>query len=196
MAVTKENIIVLPHKDLRKRSTRIGIITEATHNLIKDMGSAVHDWDASRKHEITVALAAVQIDQLYRVVIVRDDFTHTSPATYTALINPEITKYEGKIKRDFEGCLSIRSVYGMVPRYEQVRVRALNEKGKEVKIKASGFLARVLQHEIDHTNGKVFIDRIKDDKEAFYKLDDEGKLVPLDYYKKIKNNPVLWGETT
>ncbi len=196
MTATKDNIIVLPHQDLRKRSARIGIITEATHNLIKDMESAVHDWDASRKHEVTVALAAVQIDELYRVVIVRDNFEHESPATYTALINPEITKCEGGIKRDFEGCLSIRSVYGMVPRYERVRIRALNERGKEVKIKASGFLARVLQHEIDHTNGKVFIDRIKGDKEAFYKLNDEGKLVPLDYDKEIRGNPVLWGKAT
>ncbi len=58
--------------------------------------------------------------------------------------------------------------------------------GKEIRIKAEGFLARVLQHEIDHTNGIVFIDHIKNKKDAFYKLDSEGELQSLDYEKKSK----------
>lgn len=189
---SKEDIIVLPHEHLRQRSKRVGAITKEIHQLAKDMQEAVRDWDASRTHEITVALAAVQIDQLRRVIIVRDDFDKEGPANYTTLINPEITKREGAMKKDYEGCLSIRSVYGMVPRYEKVRVRAQDINGKEIKMKADGFLARVLQHEIDHLNGKVFVDHIKNKKDAFYKLTDKGKLEPLDYEKDVKNSKVLW----
>ena len=192
MTANKDSIITLPNQHLRQRSQRIGVVTKATNDLVKDMVAAVIDWDASRDHEVTVALAAVQIDQLYRVVIVREDFNHETPAQYTTLINPEIVKLEGEIERDYEGCLSIRSVYGYVPRHTKVRIKALDANGKPIKFSASGFLARVLQHEIDHTNGKLFVDHIKDDHEAFFELTNKGKLEPLDYEKDIKNSRILW----
>lgn len=192
MTMTKEDIIVLPNPHLRQKSAPVKSINQEVKQLALDMEAAVRDWDASRTHEVTVALAAVQVNKLHRVIIVRDDFDREDPATYTALINPQITKYEGAIKQDYEGCLSIRSVYGMVPRYERIRVKGLDINGKEVKIKAEGFLARVLQHEIDHLNGKVFIDCIKNKRDAFYKLTDKGKLEPLDYEKDVRNNSILW----
>ena len=192
MSATKDSIITLPHPDLRKRSKKVGLITDEVTDLIANMESAVIDWDNSRDHEVTVALAAVQIDQLYRVVIVREDFDHKTEATYTALINPEIVKYEGDITFDYEGCLSIRSVYGYVPRHDKVRIKALNTEGKAVRFSATGFLARVLQHEVDHTNGKLFVDHIKDDPEAFFILTGKGKLEPLDYKKEIKDSKILW----
>lgn len=192
MSATKDNIITLPNKHLRLRSERIGVITETVHQLVADMESAVLDWDSSRDHEVTVALAAVQIDKLYRVVIVREDFDHQTPASYSALINPEIVKYEGDIDYDYEGCLSIKSVYGYVPRHTKVRVKALDIHGKPIRISATGFLARVLQHEIDHTNGKLFVDHIKDAPEAFFELTDKGKLEPLNFDTDIKNSKILW----
>lgn len=192
MSATKENIITLPNKHLRQRSQRVGIVTGAIHDLIADMEAAVHDWDSSRDHEVTVALAAVQIDKLYRVVIVREDFDHKTPARYSALINPEVVKYEGDIEYDYEGCLSIKSVYGYVPRHNKVRVKALDLDGKPIRMSATGFLARVLQHEIDHTNGKLFVDHIKNDTEAFFTLTEKGKLEPLDYAKDIENSTTLW----
>lgn len=192
MSATKENIITLPNKHLRQRSQRVGIVTDAIRELITDMEAAVHDWDSSRDHEVTVALAAVQIDKLYRVVIVREDFDHQTPAQYSALINPEIVKYEGEIERDYEGCLSIKSIYGYVPRHSKVRVKALDINGKPIKFSATGFLARVIQHEIDHTNGKLFVDHIKDEEDAFFELTDKGKLEPLDFKKDIKDSTVLW----
>ncbi len=103
-----------------------------------------------------------------------------------------MTKYEGKQVEDFEGCLSVKDLYGKVKRYEKVRVKALDATGEPVRITAEGFLARVFQHEIDHTNGILFIDHIKDDKSAFFKLDTEGHLEPLDYEKDIVNNKDLW----
>lgn len=154
--------------------------------LISDMEEATIDWENSRDHEVGVALAAVQVDQLYRVVVLRDDFNDKNNKKFEVLINPEIVKYEGEIEEDFEGCLSVKNVYGKVPRHTKVRVKALNAEGKEIRVKAEGFLARVLQHEIDHTNGKLFVDYIQDKPEAFYKLGETGKIEELT--KEQKDN--------
>lgn len=178
---TKDNIITLPHPDLREKSVRVHVITDETRALIQDMKDAALDWEDSRPHELAVALAAVQIDRLERVVIVRADTDDKDNRDFTVLINPEIVKYEGKLVSEHEGCLSVRDIYGLVPRYDKIRVKALDENGHEVRIKAEGFLARVLQHEIDHTNGTVFIDHIDEDPQAFFTLTASGDLEKLDY---------------
>jgi peptide deformylase len=139
-----------------------------------------------------VALAAVQIDKLYRIVIVREDYNDKNNDRFTVFINPEITKHEGEVKADFEGCLSVPNIYGKVPRHSKVRVKALDLDGKQFRVTAEGFLARIFQHEIDHTRGKVFIDHIKDDPAAFYRLGKDGKLEELDYEKDVRNNRILW----
>ena len=161
----KEAIITLPNPHLRQKSQRVHVVSDETRQLIKDMTDASIDWENSRPHEISAALAAVQIDRLERVVIVR---------------------------ADFEGCLSVKDFYGKVPRYSKIRVKAINIDGDEIRIKANGFLARVLQHEIDHCNGIVFVDHIRDDHQAFYRLNDEGELDPLDYERYVKDNADLW----
>jgi len=193
MNAKKEDIITLPNPHLRQRSQRVGVISDEILLLIEDMKSATLDWEASREHEVGVALAAVQIDVLYRVVVVRNNFDDRSDHTFHVFINPEITKREGKLIEDYEGCLSIKNIYGKVPRHKKVKVKALNEKGKEFRVTVEGFLARIFQHEIDHTNGVVFIDHIKDNPEAFYQLTSEGKLEQLDYEQDIKDNKELWG---
>ena len=88
--------------------------------------------------------------------------------------------------------MSVKNVYGKVPRHNKIRVKALDRDGNEVRFKAEGFLARVIQHEIDHTKGMLFIDHIKDETNAFYTLDDKGELEPLDYDTHIKDNRILW----
>lgn len=188
----KEAIITLPNPHLRQRSSRVHVITDEVKKLIKDMTNASLDWENSRPHEISAALAAVQVDMLERVVIVRSDFDDKSVGEFVALINPEIVKLEGEITYDYEGCLSVNKIYGKVPRHSKIRVKALDAEGNEVRFKAEGFLARVIQHEIDHTNGIVFIDHIKDKKDAFYTLDEKGELQPLDYDAHIKTNHILW----
>ncbi|MDO4773946.1 MAG: peptide deformylase [Candidatus Saccharibacteria bacterium] len=190
--MTKDDIITLPNPHLRQKSARIHVITDAVTKLSDDMIAAALDWEDSRPHEISAALAAVQVDRLERVVIVRADFDKKSSREFTTLINPEIVKYEGELVADFEGCLSVKHVYGKVPRYSKIRVKALDLEGNEIRFKAEGFLARVIQHEIDHTNGIVFIDHIRDDTDAFYTLDEEGELQPLDYDKDIAENHLLW----
>jgi peptide deformylase len=191
-AMTKDDIITLPNPHLREKSARIREINDAVVKLIDEMTAAALDWEASRPHEISAALAAVQLDKLERAVIVRSDFEDKESRDFTALINPEIVKYEGTIVSDYEGCLSVKDVYGKVPRHTKIRVKALDIDGNEVRFKADGFLARVIQHEIDHTHGIVFIDHIKDTHDAFYRLDEKGELQPLDYDEHIKDNRILW----
>jgi peptide deformylase len=184
----KEDIITLPNEHLRQKSARVHVVTAKTQKLIQDMTDAALDWEDSRPHEISAALAAVQIDRLERAVIVRSDFDDKNSRDFTALINPEIVKYEGQVVDDYEGCLSVKKVYGKVPRHTKIRIKALDLDGKEVRFKAEGFLARVIQHEIDHTNGILFIDHIRDDTDAFYTLDEKGELQPLDYEKHIAHS--------
>lgn len=188
----KEDIITLPHPHLREKSVRVHVITPDTIKLAKDMTEAALDWEASRPHEISAALAAVQIDRLERVVIIRSDFENKENDDFTTLINPEIIKGEGEKIADYEGCLSVSKVYGKVPRWSRIRVKALDIDGNEIRLKADGFLARVIQHEVDHTNGICFIDHIKDQTNAFYTLDEKGELQPLDYEKEIRDNSILW----
>lgn len=185
-------IVVLPEKNLRNRSIKVGFIDNDVQKLVEEMKAATLDWEDNRPHEVGVALAAVQINDLKRVVIIRNNFDNKADREFQVFINPEITKYEGVVEEDYEGCLSVKDVYGKVPRHTKVRVKALNLEGKEVRVKATGFLARVFQHEIDHTNGLVFVDHIKDKKEAFYTLTDKGNLEKLNYDESIANNSILW----
>jgi len=190
--MTKDDIITLPDPHLREKSKRVGVITDQIKEIVQEMEAATMDWDKSRDHEVGVALAAVQIDRLYKIVIVRDDYEDKNNNSFTVFINPEITKREGEVVEDFEGCLSVKNIYGKVPRHTKVKVKALDLEGREFRVTATDFLARIFQHEIDHTNGIVFIDHIKDKPNAFFKLDDDGKLQALDYKDEVEQNPVLW----
>lgn len=188
----KEAIITLPHVHLRQKSAKVHVVSDETRQLIDDMTSASLDWEDSRPHEISAALAAVQINRLDRVVIIRADFDDKGVREFIPLINPEVVKYEGQVVTDYEGCLSVKDMYGKVPRHSKIRVKALNADGQEVRFKATGFLARVIQHEIDHCNGIMFIDHIRDDHDAFYSLDPKGELRPLNYDEHVKDNHDIW----
>lgn len=193
--MTKDDIISLPNPHLRHKSKRVGVITPEIKQIVADMEAATVHWDESREHEVGVALAAVQIDQLYKIVVIRNNHDDKDDTTFTAFINPEITKADGEIVEDFEGCLSVPNIYGKVPRFNKVKVKALGLDGKEFRVTADGFLARVFQHEIDHTNGIVFVDHIKDSPEAFFRLKNDGSMEALDYHKDVEQNKVLWSES-
>lgn len=185
---THKNIITLPNDHLRQRSRRITQIDADTHQIISDMIAATLDWEAHRPNEVAVALAAVQIDKPVRIVIIRADFDNKENKNFQVLINPEITKYEGEIITDYEGCLSVKDVYGKVPRYSKVRGRAIDINGNRIKIKSTDpFLSRVLQHEVDHTNGICFVDHIAHDQDAFSVLTKSGDLVACPYSKVINS---------
>lgn len=190
--MNKDSIITLPDKRLREKSRRVHVITPEIFDIVRNLKKVALDWEDSRPHEISAAISAVQIGALEKIVIVRDNFEDKKIRDFTALINPEVVKVEGPIVEDYEGCLSVPDIYGKVPRHTKIRVKAMDIDGNNVHFKADGFLARTIQHEIDHTNGIVFIDHIKNNSKAFFKLNDKGDLEPVNYDKNIKNNNILW----
>lgn len=187
------DVVTTPDERLRKRSTKVRPDDPEVAKIVEEMRKSTLEWEKSHEHELSAAMAAPQLGYNKRIIIVRDDFDDKNNRHFTALLNPEIIKTEGKIVKDHEGCLSVPRYYGLVPRPEKVKVKAFMEDGTEVRIKADGFLARTLQHEIDHLNGILFIDHIKDDKDAWYYIDDEdGELKPVKDFSEIENNRDLW----
>jgi peptide deformylase len=176
--MSKTAIITLPNPLLRQKSRRIGHIDQSVQKLAETMIESTLAWEDSREHEFGAALAAVQIGQLYRVIVVRHDFDDKENRQFDVYINPEIVKAEGSPTEELEGCLSVAGIYGAVARYPKVKVRALDQTGKPIRVTAKGFLARVFQHEIDHMNGMVFVDRVSDSSKL-YRLEPSGQFSPL-----------------
>ncbi len=185
-------IITTPDPRLRQKSTKVGVIDDEIHKVIEDMRKLSLDWEKEHPYELSAAMAAPQMGVNKRIIIVREDMEDKGNNHFTALINPEVIKTEGKIKVDYEGCLSVPEIYGLVPRPTKAKIKAQLEDGTEVRIKVEQDLARVLLHEIDHLNGILFIDHIKDEKDAFSRMNDKGDLEPVDYDKEIKNNKKLF----
>ena len=185
-------IITTPDPRLREKSEKVGKITPEVLDIIEKMRKLSLDWEKEHPYELSAAMAAPQMGINKRIIIIRDDMEDKKKATFTALIDPVILKTEGKTVKDYEGCLSVPSVYGMVPRATKVRVKAKLEDGTEVRIKATDELARTLLHEVDHLDGILFIDHIKNEKDAFYRMNDKGDLEPVDYDKEIKGNKELF----
>lgn len=190
--VKKKQVITTPDPRLRKKSTKVKAQDPEVAKIIKEMTQSCIDWENEHEFELSAAMAAPQLGYNKRIIVVREDMSNKDNATFIPLLNPEIIKTEGKTVYDYEGCLSVPKIYGKVPRPAKVRIKAQLEDGTEVRLKATDFLARTLLHEIDHLNGILFIDHIKDIEDAFYQLNDKGDLVPLDYDKNIRNNKDLF----
>lgn len=140
-------VFKVPDPVLRQKAIEIGKITKKTLLLIDDMMRIM-------KRANGVGLAAPQIGVLQRLVVV-------APLDYKpmALINPVIVKEEGE-QIGQEGCLSIPGLYGDVKRAAYVEVDCLDRKGREITLELEGMPARIVQHEIDHLDGKLFIDTV------------------------------------
>lgn len=142
-------IVMYGSKVLRREANAVAAVDTEVSGLIQDLFDTLGEADG-------VGLAAPQIGVLRRVIIV--DISGAEPDVEPlALINPVIDIGQGMATAE-EGCLSIPDVYGDVPRYTNVEITALDLSGEPFKLKAEGFMARVLQHEIDHLDGKLFID--------------------------------------
>lgn len=154
-------ILTYPDKFLRQPTRPVTEITDAIHTLIEDMIETMYD-------EPGVGLAAIQVgaDQS---IIVYDANPAEGERQAQALINPEIVSREGSLLSEDEGCLSVPDFRADVKRAASVRVKGLDREGQAVDFEAQGFLAVVLQHEIDHLNGVLFIDRISALKREMYK---------------------------
>lgn len=135
------------------------IRTPAMQKFIDDMVETMKEYDG-------VGLAADQVHESKQVCVleVADNprYPNKSKVPLTVLINPKITPLSDETEEDWEGCLSIPDLRGRVPRYTSIRVQALDRNGKSLDFEAQGFHARVIQHEYDHLNGKVYLDRMKD----------------------------------
>ncbi|NMB92134.1 MAG: peptide deformylase, partial [Parcubacteria group bacterium] len=133
---------------LRQKSKPVEHFTKEVRDLISQMKIIMEKSNG-------VGLAAPQIGIPLRVITCEID------DKFYAFINPEIIKTSGKNISMEEGCLSLPDTYGEVIRPEKIAFRALNADGKKIKIKAFGLLSRVIQHEIDHLDGILFIDKAK-----------------------------------
>ena len=186
------SIVTTPDPRLRQKSEKVHQIDDETKRIIDEMIASSLAWEEEHEFELSAAMAAPQLGYNKRIIVVREDMSNKDNANFVPLINPVVIKTEGKIIEDYEGCLSVPSIYGKVGRPYKARIKAVTENGEEVRLKATGFLARTLLHEIDHLDGVLFIDHIKDQTDAFYKLNDKGDLEPLNYDKYIKNNKDLF----
>lgn len=164
-------IIQNPNKILRNKTEEVEKIDAGIKNIIAKMKKALSESSAA------VALAAPQIGITKRIVITgfkpKDKDAEIIPEL--CLINPRIIKSSAETIKNEEGCLSLmeEEIRGDVVRAKKIILEAMDEKGKIQKIKAEGFFARVLQHEIDHLNGILFVDRA--DPKTIYKVDHEKK---------------------
>lgn len=139
---------------LREKSRRVRRVTKETRQLIEDL------FDTMRPAR-GVGLAAVQVGVPLRVIVaeVPEYLDDPDAGTAFALINPELARVSEETEEGIEGCLSVPGWVGEVPRHLAVTVKGLDARGKKVRKRATGYLARILQHEIDHLNGVLFIDR-------------------------------------
>jgi peptide deformylase len=149
-------IIYADNPHLREKSKKVRVFGPGLQTLIDDMVETMHEANGQ-------GLAAPQVDVLERVIVVElpEDEEDDQSGKLFALVNPEIVRAEGEEEGE-EGCLSIPGWWGEVKRATFVTVKAQDAKGKWLRIKAYDMLARVLQHEIDHLDGILFIDRIED----------------------------------
>ncbi len=147
-------IVTVPAPVLRKKARKVTDFGPELQTLIDDMVETMRQAPG-------VGLAAPQIDVPLRLIVVEfgaeDD--DDAPQKLYALVNPEIVRASEAQVVGTEGCLSIPGFVGEVERMEEVTVRGQNRLGKPVRIKASGWLARIFQHEIDHLDGVLFTDR-------------------------------------
>ena len=147
----KLNLLTIPDARLRREAKNISIEelrTPSVQKLIDDMAETMLASDG-------IGLASTQIDVLWRIFVI------TLEDGVMAFVNPKIIKKSLQKKVDEEGCLSVPDIWGTVKRPYSVALEALDRYGEPVRLEASGLLARVIQHEYDHLDGILFIDKVK-----------------------------------
>jgi len=152
----------LGHPVLRKVTENVSaaeLKSAAVQKLIEDMIVTMKEYDG-------VGLAADQVFESKQIAVLEvaenPRYPDKPKVPLTVLVNPQITPLSDETEEDWEGCLSIPDLRGRVPRYRSIHVHALDRTGHKLDFEAHGFHARVIQHEFDHLNGKVYLDRMKD----------------------------------
>jgi peptide deformylase len=157
-------IVTLPDPVLRQKARKVTDFGPELQQLIDDMIDTMRAAPG-------VGLAAPQVGVPWRVIVVEfgDEEDENVPPKLYALVNPEIVRFSNETVEGVEGCLSIPEIAGEVERQEKVTIKGMNRNNQLVKIKASGWMARIFQHEIDHLDGILFTDRA----ERIWKLEGE-----------------------
>lgn len=165
-------IITHPDAVLRRKARKVTDFGSELQTLIDDMVETMREAPG-------VGLAAPQVNVPLRVIVVEfgDEENEEVPPKLYVIINPKITRSSTETSFGTEGCLSIPGFVGDVDRPEAIALKGHNRHGKTMRMKAKGWLARIIQHEVDHLNGILFIDRA----EKVYLLEDEtAQVVPAD----------------
>lgn len=141
------------HPVLKQIAEPVEFVNKKIRQLLDDMAETMYKTDG-------VGLAAPQVNVSKRIIVLDDG------NGLIEVINPEIVKKEGS-QVGLEGCLSVPELFGDVERYDKIEVHGINRNNKKIKIKAVGFLARIFQHEIDHLNGILFVEKLVNPNEIF-----------------------------
>jgi peptide deformylase len=174
-------ILEFPDPRLRTKAAPVAEVDASIRKLIDDMFETMYAAPG-------IGLAATQVNVHKRVIVIDISEDRSAPI---ALINPEIVTREGTEETE-EGCLSVPGVYDKVTRSERIRVRTLDRSGKQIEIDADGLLAVCIQHEMDHLEGKLFVDYLSELKRTRIrkKLEKERKDRPADTRSKA-NAPAI-----
>jgi peptide deformylase len=152
--MVKRDIITLPDQVLKKKARKVSEFGPDLQRLIDDMVETMREAPG-------VGLAAPQVNVSMRVIVVEfgDEEDEEIPAKLFTIVNPEITRQSQETVMGIEGCLSIPGILGEVERSSSVTLKGFTRHGKPIRIKANGWLARIFQHEVDHLDGVLFVDR-------------------------------------
>ncbi len=167
------DLIYYGHDTLRKKAEEITLIDGALMDFIDSMYNVMYRSKG-------IGLAAPQVDRSSRVVIL--DIEDNKKNIVMELINPVIKDFSKTEEPYEEGCLSVPGIMGDVVRPTEISVSALNRDGKEIDFEAKGLLARVIQHEVDHLNGILFVDHLED----YYRNELRSELKKI---KKLNKRP-------
>jgi len=165
------------HPVLRERARSLDksdIKSAAVQKLIDDMIDTMHEYHG-------VGLAAPQVHEGVRIFVALLDDEPGTKSDAAVIINPEILPNGSAVEEGWEGCLSIPDIRGMVPRYREIRLKAVDRTGRSIELPLQDFPARVAQHETDHLDGVLFFDRMKsfntltflDEYSRFWAKDEE-----------------------
>lgn len=162
---TKPDIAQLGHPVLRQRAQTVdNILANDCQNLIREMMEIVEQAGG-------VGIAAPQLYQSLRVFILCSKpnarYPNAPLMSPIAIINPEIIEASAEMEKDWEGCLSVPCMRGLVPRHKEVAVHYYDQHGQLQQTVFTGFVARIFQHELDHLNGLTFVDRLESTKDLF-----------------------------
>lgn len=163
-------IVTIPDPILYRKARKVTDFGKELQTLVDDMVETMRVAPG-------VGLAAPQVDVPLRVIVVEfgDEEDESVPLKLFIVVNPEITRFSKEQVTATEGCLSIPDFVGDVDRSVSVVVKGMNRRGQPMRIKSSGWLARIFQHEVDHINGVLFIDRT----ESVWKLEGEpAQVIP------------------